>query len=84
MDSINIALRKAKLLTTDEDKVNAGILKSPERLKNIIMNDQDQRFLQNVRGSPAYCRKLLSDLVAMIRQFGPFTFFLTLSAADLR
>ena len=40
--------------------------------------------MQNVRGSPAYCKKLLSDLLAMIRQLGSFTFFLTLSAADLR
>ena len=83
-DNINIALRKAKLPNTTEKRVNAGILKDTERLKNLIMHDQGQRFLQNVRGSPAYCRKLLSDLLAMIRQLGPFTFFLTLSAADLR
>ena len=37
-----------------------------------------------MRGSPAYCKKLLSNLLAMIRQLGAFTFFLTLSAADLR
>ena len=83
-DNINIALRKAKLPNTNEERVNAGILKNAERLRNLIMHDQGQRFLQNVRGSPAYCRKLLSDLLAMIRQLGPFTFFLTLSAADLR
>ena len=84
MASINIALRKANLPKNDEENVNAGILKSAESLRNLIMHDQGHRFLQNVRGSPAYCRKLLSDLLAMIRQLGSFTFFLTLSAADLR
>ena len=83
-DSINIALRKAKLSVTEEDKVTAGTLKNSDRLKQIIQQDQGQRFMQNVRGSPAYCKKLLSDLLAMIRQLGSFTFFLTLSAADLR
>ena len=83
-DSINIALRKAKLSVIEEDKVTAGTLKNTDRLKQIILQDQGQRFMQNVRGSPAYCKKLLSDLLAMIRQLGSFTFFLTLSAADLR
>ena len=64
--------------------MTAGTLKNTERLKQIILQDQGQRFMQNVRGSPAYCKKLLSDLLAMIRQLGSFTFFLTLSAADLR
>ena len=83
-DSINIALRKAKLSVIEEDKVTAGTLKNTDRLKQIILQDQGQRFMQNVRGSPAYCKKLLSDLLVMIRQLGSFTFFLTLSAADLR
>ena len=84
MDSINIALPKANLPKNDEENVNAGIFKSAESLRSLIMHDQGQRFLQNVRGSPAYCRKLLSDLLAMIRQLGSFTVFLTLPAADLR
>ena len=50
-DSINIALRKAKLSVTDEDRVTAGTLKNTERLKQLILQDQGQRFVQNVRGS---------------------------------
>ena len=71
-------------MSTSEDTLTAGALKNTDRLKQLIMQDQGQRFLQNVRGSPAYCKKLLSNLLAMIRQLGAFTFFLTLSAADLR
>lgn len=41
-------------------------------------------FLQKARGSPAYFNKLLYDLLGMVRQLGNCTWFLTLSAADLK
>ena len=40
--------------------------------------------MKNVIGSPAYYLKTFHDLLAMIRQLGTLTWFLTLSAADMR
>lgn len=81
-DSINIALRKATNQTSMP--VTAGLLKDNEYRKQLIQTDKGYQFLQTVRGSPAYCKKILYDLLGMIKQLGPFTWFLTLSAADLR
>ncbi|CAG5052131.1 unnamed protein product [Parnassius apollo] len=40
-------------------------------------------YLKNLRGSAAYWRSALSDLIAQIRCLGPPTYFLTLSCNDL-
>ena len=40
--------------------------------------------MSSVKGSPAYWKKLLYDVLAMIKQLGIPTCFLTLSCADLR
>ena len=41
-------------------------------------------FMRGIRGTPAYWADAASDLHAMIRQLGPPTFFITLSAADMQ
>ena len=64
--------------------VTAGVLKDPEKMKDFIKNDQAFSFLKNVRGSPAYYQRTFYDLLAMIRQLGVPTWFLTLSAADMK
>ena len=76
-DSLSIALRKGK-----QTDVTAGDLKN--RVESLIRNDLGIHFLQNIRGSPAFFNKLLYDLLGMIRQLGPCTWFVTLSAADLK
>ena len=74
-DSLSVALRKGK-----ESDVTAGDLKN--KVESLIRNDLGIHFLQNIRGSPAFFNKLLYDLLGMIRQLGPCTWFVTLSAAD--
>jgi hypothetical protein len=81
-DNINIALRKATVQTSAS--ITAGQLKDDEYRKELIQSEQGYQFLQTIRGSPSYCKKILYDLLAMIKQLGKFTWFLTLSAADLR
>ena len=76
-DSINISLRKGK-----EQNVTARELK--DKVAGIVRNDLGIHFLQKIRGSPAYFNKLFYDLLGMIRQLGPCTWFITLSAADLK
>jgi len=40
--------------------------------------------MKNVRGSPAYWQRMCYDVLAMVRQLGCPTWFISLAAADLR
>ena len=74
---LSVALRKGR-----QSEITAGQIK--ERIINFVRGDLGIHFLQKVRGSPAYFNKMFYDLLGMIRQLGPCTWFLTLSAADLK
>ena len=76
-DSLSVSMRKAK-----GEAVTAGEVKG--NIANFIRSDLGCHFLQKIRGSPAFYNKLLYDLLGMIRQLGPCTWFITLSAADLK
>ena len=76
-----IALRQHK---TSDMTISAGTLKNPDSVKSIIQHDQGYQFLQTLRGSPPYFRRAKQDLFAMIRQLGPATFFMSLSAAETK
>ena len=80
-NSLSIALRKCK---GKAKNITAGQIKDAEEIRKLIRNDLNIHFLQKVRGSPAYYNKLLLDLLGMVRQLGNCTWFLTLSAADLK
>ena len=75
-DSLSVAMRKGM-----DDNVTAGDIK--ERVRNFVRSDLGIHFLQKVRGSPAYFNKFY-DILGTIRQLGPCTWFVTLSAADLK
>ena len=64
--------------------MNAGIAKNADHLHQLIQKDHAFKFLKNVRGSPAYFQQTFYDLLAMIRQLDIPTWFLTLSAADMK
>ncbi|VDI51626.1 Hypothetical predicted protein, partial [Mytilus galloprovincialis] len=83
MDSISIAVRKAYSHSSGE-AVNVGMLKDPVRLQSLIMKDKAYRFLQTIRGTPPYWQKAMYKLLAAVKQLGIFTFFVTLSAADMK
>jgi len=46
--------------------------------------DRAYQLLSNVRGSPPYWQKLFYKVLAMIRQLGIPTWFITFSAAEMR
>ncbi|CAG2202192.1 unnamed protein product [Mytilus edulis] len=48
------------------------------------MKDKAYRFLQTIRGTPPYWQKAMYKLLAAVKQLGIFTFFVTLSAADMK
>ena len=80
-NSLSIGLRKCK---GKAHNITAGQIKDAQEIRKLIRDDLSINFLQKVRGSPAYFNKLLYDLLGMVRQLGNCTWFLTLSAADLK
>ena len=66
------------------EQVTAGDLKDPTRLSELIQRDKAYKLLKQVRGTPAYWQKVHYDVLAMIRQLGIPTWFLTLSAAEMK
>ena len=54
-----------------------------ERVRNFVVNDKAYTFMNNVKGSPAYWKNMLSDVLAMAKQLR-VSFFLTLSFAHSR
>ena len=79
-DSINITLSKlhGQSLTASDLRSNV------QRLQNLVFQDQAYLFLRHVPGSPPYWQKFMYEVVAMVKQLGILTWFMTLSCADLR
>ena len=77
----NIAMRKVA-----SNNLTAGMLCSnfKEKVKDFIASDKAFTFMSGIKGTPAYWKKFLFDVLAMVRQLGCPTFFMTLSSADLR
>ncbi|XP_019217525.1 uncharacterized protein LOC109202971 [Oreochromis niloticus] len=82
--SMTIQLRKAKPLTRDGRKITSGMLQDKHEVEKLVRNKDAVRFMQPLRGTPAYWEKTTRDLFAMIRQLGTPTFFCTFSAAEMR
>ena len=55
-----------------------------ENVKKFIARDKAYSFMNAIKGTPAYWKKFLHEVLAMVKQLGIRTFFLTLSCADLR
>ena len=79
-NQINIATCKVK------GSINAGQLNNnlKETLRHLICEDKGYSFMKSVKGTPAYWKSFLYDVLAMVKQKGLPTYFLTLSCADLR
>ena len=78
---INIAMRKVSCST-----LTAGILSKnfKENIRKFIVRDKAYSFMNAIKGTPAYWKKVLHEVLAMVKQSGIPTFFSTLSCADLR
>ena len=60
------------------------MLKNPQHLQNLFKKDRAYTFLKNIHGSPPYWQKMFYELLSMIRTLGIPTWFLILSAADMK
>jgi len=79
-DNINIAQKKVhgQFLTASQ------IRSSVQALQNLIWQDQAYVLLRQIPGTPPYWQRFMSEVVAMVKQLGIPTCFMTLSSADLR
>ena len=83
-DSISVALRQTRGRLQVSRNLHAGMLKNPQHLQNLFKKDRAYTFLKNIRGSPPYWQKMFYELLSMIQTLGIPTWFLTLSAADMK
>lgn len=65
-------------------EVNGSTALDEEKLQKMIGKDEAFQVFNIVRSSPAYWKTEKSNLMAMIRQLGIPTFFITLSAAETK
>ena len=80
LSSVNICLKKIKKNRnlTAKDVLNKNCI------NDLIRHDDGFRVLKQIRSSPSFWQARKKDVLAMIRQLGPPTIFLTLSAAEKR
>ena len=78
---INIAMRKVC-----SNQLTAGVLSRnfKETISSCVANDQAFSFMSTIKGTPVYWKKFLFEVLAMEKQLGLPTFFMTLSCANLR
>ena len=79
-NQINVATCKVK------GNINAGQLQNnfKQTVHSFMSEDQGYTFMKAVKGTPSYWKVFLYDVLAMVKQLGLPTYFLTLSCADLR
>jgi hypothetical protein len=76
-DSITFSLKKAR-----PDDVSVLSLQNPEILLKMFKDDEMFVSFKHIRGTPQYWKEMQHDMLAKIRHYGPYTFFISCSAAD--
>ena len=66
-------------------RITAGVLSQNflDTVKSFIGNGEAYQFVNTIKGTPAYWKRFLYKVLAMVKQLGISTFFMTLSCADL-
>ncbi|KAJ8018509.1 ATP-dependent DNA helicase PIF1 [Holothuria leucospilota] len=80
-DKVSLALRRCK---TKGQKLTASEILNKETVTKLIQLDEGYHIFRSLRNSPPYLEKRKKDLMAMIRQLGFPTYFVSLSAAETR
>ena len=78
---VSFALRRNQ---TKGKKITAKTLLNPQKKQEIVKYDDGYKIFKNVRSSPPYFESKKKELMAMIRQLGIPTLFISLSAADTK
>ncbi|XP_065356189.1 uncharacterized protein LOC135950582 [Calliphora vicina] len=77
-NSISTCLRKK----VGSNRHTAGNMLDENFIQNLVQHDEGYHILKGIRSSPAHWEGEKKKVLAMIRQFGLPTFFITLSAAE--
>ena len=83
-ENINIAMRKVSGASLHAGLFDKSSTSFRESVQKFVESDSAFRFMNSIKGTPAYWKKFKSEVLAMVKQLGIPTFFLTLSCADLR
>eukprot|EP00105_Crassostrea_gigas_P011512 XP_011427210.1 PREDICTED: uncharacterized protein LOC105328139 [Crassostrea gigas] len=84
IEKTQISIRKSVRRMGCDQKMTANMVQNPEVLSKLMRNDEALRFMQPIRGTPAYWSAAQKDLFAMLRQLGIPTWFCSFSAAEHR
>ena len=79
--AINLFLKKRE---NNRKELSVGDILDKQTIDYLIRNDEGYNTLSQDLTSPAFWEKNMKQLLAMIRQLGVSTFFLTLSAAEFQ
>ncbi|KAJ8049155.1 hypothetical protein HOLleu_01770 [Holothuria leucospilota] len=80
-EKVSLAIRRCKL---KGNKYTASDILKDTKHEKLIKLDEGYHIFRSLRNSPPYLNKRKKDLIAMIRQLGYPTYFVSLSAADTR
>lgn len=75
--SISITSRKCF-----QEDITCGQFKDPQRISRLLTENQIFATFKNIRGTPQYFKQMHLDMLAKLRQYGPYTFFISGSAAE--
>jgi len=78
--AVQICMRK----TSQTNQIPASSLRTPGFLEGLIQKDQGYAIFKNIRSSPLYWKEKTKKVLAMVRQHGKCTLFITLSAAETK
>lgn len=78
--ALNVSFRKKAIGM----KLTATQALDKSVIESAIVKDNAYRFMANITGSPAYWENQKKNVLAMVRQLGIFSLFITLSAAETR
>nr|XP_034317094.1 uncharacterized protein LOC117686352 [Crassostrea gigas] len=84
IEKTQISIRKSVRRLECDQNMTANMVQNPEILSKLMRNDEALRFMQPIRGTPAYWSASQKDLFAMLRQLGIPTWFCSFSAAEHR
>ena len=84
IEKTQISIRKCLHTMGTKSAITSSMIQDPEVLSKLMKSDEALRFMQPIRGTPAYWSSAQKDLFAMLRQLGIPTWFCSFSAAEHR
>lgn len=84
IEKTQISVRKSIKAMGCNKVIDSQMVQDPDILARLMKNNEALRFMQPIRGTPAYWSSAQKDLFAMLRQLGIPTWFCSFSAAEYR